>query len=235
MPVYLSRSAPGRTGPCTARRRCSPSTTWRTRGTSPPTRSPSSGSPWHLSAGEAGLEFHGGVSFMKGGLLFAELITTVSPQYARETQGTEMGLRHGRRRPQPYPGPHRHPQRRGLRGMGPPQRPPHRGSATRPNTWRGRRNARPISWPRSGCRGRRTCRWSASPRGWSARKGFDIVVRAWYDLLERPIRMVVLGSGEPDVQDGFRALAARAPIVSRPISPTTTRSRTTSRPARICS
>ena len=42
-------------------------------------------------------------------------------------------------------------------------------------------------------------------------KGFDIVVRAWYDLLQRPIRMVVLGTGEPDVQDGFRALAARAP------------------------
>src|SRR6185503_18764297 len=42
-------------------------------------------------------------------------------------------------------------------------------------------------------------------------KGFDIVVRAWYDLLSRPLRMVVLGTGEPAVQDGFRALAARAP------------------------
>ena len=42
-------------------------------------------------------------------------------------------------------------------------------------------------------------------------KGFDIVVRAWYDLLQRPLRMIVLGTGERDVQDGFRALAARAP------------------------
>ena len=42
-------------------------------------------------------------------------------------------------------------------------------------------------------------------------KGFDIVVRAWHDLLQRPMRMVVLGTGEPAVQDGFRALAARAP------------------------
>jgi starch synthase len=49
------------------------------------------GLPWHLGSGEAGLEFHGGISFMKGGLLFSELITTVSPQYAREIQGTEMG------------------------------------------------------------------------------------------------------------------------------------------------
>ena len=42
-------------------------------------------------------------------------------------------------------------------------------------------------------------------------KGFDIVVRAWYDLLQRPLRMVVLGTGEPEVQDGFRALAAPRP------------------------
>jgi len=42
-------------------------------------------------------------------------------------------------------------------------------------------------------------------------KGFDIVVRAWYDLVHRPLRMVVVGTGEPGVQDGFRALAARAP------------------------
>src|SRR5688500_6035916 len=49
------------------------------------------GLPWHLSAGEAGLEFHGGISFMKGGLVFSELVTTVSPQYSREIQGTEMG------------------------------------------------------------------------------------------------------------------------------------------------
>jgi starch synthase len=42
-------------------------------------------------------------------------------------------------------------------------------------------------------------------------KGFDIVVGAWYALLQRPMRMVVLGRGERSVEDGFRALAARAP------------------------
>ena len=42
-------------------------------------------------------------------------------------------------------------------------------------------------------------------------KGFDVVVNAWYDLLQRPLRMVVLGTGEPAIQDGFRALAQRAP------------------------
>jgi len=55
--------------------------------------------PWHL--GELGLppaafhmnglEFHGQISFMKGGLCFADRITTVSPTYASEIQTPEQG------------------------------------------------------------------------------------------------------------------------------------------------
>jgi starch synthase len=43
---------------------------------------------WHLD----GLEFHGQLSFMKGGLMFSDLITTVSPTYAREIQTPESGM-----------------------------------------------------------------------------------------------------------------------------------------------
>ena len=39
----------------------------------------------------AGLEFHGQLSFMKAGLKFADLITTVSPGYAREIATHEFG------------------------------------------------------------------------------------------------------------------------------------------------
>ncbi|HEX4366601.1 MAG TPA: glycogen synthase GlgA [Rhodopila sp.] len=39
-----------------------------------------------------GLEYHGDVSFLKGGLSYADRITTVSPTYAREITGTENGM-----------------------------------------------------------------------------------------------------------------------------------------------
>jgi starch synthase len=42
-------------------------------------------------------------------------------------------------------------------------------------------------------------------------KGFDIVATAWFDLLQRPLRMVVLGTGDHGVQEGLRQLQLRAP------------------------
>jgi starch synthase len=39
-----------------------------------------------------GLEYYGDVSFLKGGLQFADRLTTVSPTYAREIQGDEQGM-----------------------------------------------------------------------------------------------------------------------------------------------
>ena len=38
-----------------------------------------------------GLEFHGNCSFLKAGLFYADKLTTVSPTYAREIQGSEQG------------------------------------------------------------------------------------------------------------------------------------------------
>ena len=39
-----------------------------------------------------GLEFHGDLSFLKGGLIFSDRITTVSPTYAREILTPEFGM-----------------------------------------------------------------------------------------------------------------------------------------------
>lgn len=42
--------------------------------------------------GVDGVEYYGGVGFLKAGLLFSDIITTVSPTYAREIQTTEFGM-----------------------------------------------------------------------------------------------------------------------------------------------
>ncbi|MEO7743306.1 MAG: glycogen synthase GlgA [Usitatibacter sp.] len=44
------------------------------------------------SLGTKGLEFYGRHSFLKGGLVYADAISTVSPTYAREIQGEELGF-----------------------------------------------------------------------------------------------------------------------------------------------
>ncbi len=38
-----------------------------------------------------GLEYYGQVNFLKGGILFADRVTTVSPRYAKEIQTPEFG------------------------------------------------------------------------------------------------------------------------------------------------
>ena len=49
------------------------------------------GLPWNLGEPYA-LEYHGAISYLKGGTVFAELVNTVSPTYAHEIQGPEHGF-----------------------------------------------------------------------------------------------------------------------------------------------
>jgi hypothetical protein len=53
---------------------------------------PMTGLGWDLFT-PAGIEFYGHLSLLKGGLVFADLLTTVSPTYAREIQTPEFGER----------------------------------------------------------------------------------------------------------------------------------------------
>jgi starch synthase len=46
--------------------------------------------PWSL--GYEGLEFYGRASFLKGGIVYADAVTTVSPTYAREIQQPALGF-----------------------------------------------------------------------------------------------------------------------------------------------
>ena len=51
---------------------------------------PMLGLPWRLFSMDK-LEFHGHINFLKAGLVYADLLTTVSPTYAKEIQTTILG------------------------------------------------------------------------------------------------------------------------------------------------
>jgi starch synthase len=167
------------------------------------------GLPWHLGADHA-LGHNGGISYMKGGIQFAEMVSTVSPQYAREIQGAEMGYGlDGTLR-----------ARSGdlvgiLNGVDygewDPRVDPHIAARYSADDLAGK----------AACQ-RDLLQAVGLPQdpdlpvvGIISRlvepKGLDIVVDAWHDLLQRPMRMVVLGTGDPRLEQGFRALAERAP------------------------
>ncbi|TVS16623.1 MAG: glycogen synthase GlgA [Gammaproteobacteria bacterium] len=156
------------------------------------------------------LEFHGDVAFIKGGLCCADELTTVSPRYAQEILTPEFGngleglLRHRRER---------------LTGI-------LNGIDSR--LWN------PASDPliehafddtdltgKSRERVRLLRRWGVAATedeavlGWVGRltrqKGADLLLDALPELFQRPLRLVVLGSGEPELEQAVAAAAKRWP------------------------
>jgi len=167
------------------------------------------GLPWNLGTSFA-LEYHGGVSYLKGGTVFAELVNTVSPTYALEIQGEEHGFG--------FDGVVR--SRAGdvvgiLNGVDYDEWDPRVD----------RHIARPYT--AEDLSGKAACkadllRAFSLPEfpdlplvGVTSRlvwqKGFDIVAGAWWDFLQRPVRMVVLGTGDHGIQEGLRHLQQRDP------------------------
>jgi starch synthase len=151
----------------------------------------------------AGLEFHGQLSFMKAGLKFADRVTTVSPNYAREIATHEFGC--------------------GLDGVirG-------RGSAVvgilngiDPVLWNPATDtaiARPYDAERP--QGKAECRRALQAElgldvdeqallltvvsRLTAQKGLDLVLSAMPELLAAGVQFAVQGTGEPALEAAFR-------------------------------
>ncbi|MBI3330716.1 MAG: glycogen synthase GlgA [Candidatus Omnitrophica bacterium] len=156
-----------------------------------------------------GLEYHGQLSCLKGGLVSADLLTTVSPTYSREIQTAEFGC--------------------GLEGvlagrrgdlvgilngidqdLWDPQTDPHLAahySATRPA---GKARCRAAL--------RRRQRLPDTPdlligmiQRLAEQKGIDLLVDAMASLLALPVQLVLLGSGDPSYHRQLSQLAERFP------------------------
>ncbi len=167
------------------------------------------GLPWNLGTSDA-LGFHGNVSYMKGGVMFSELLTTVSPQYASEIQTAEFGAA--------MDGPLR--ARAGdlsgiLNGVDYDEWDPrvdrYIAKNYSPKDLAGKAVCKADLLRSLGLPEFPDLPIVGITSRFVAQKGFDVVVGAWWDLLQRAMRLAVLGSGDPDVEDGLLALAARAP------------------------
>lgn len=157
-----------------------------------------------------GLEYYGQLSFLKGGLFFADAITTVSPTYCREIQTPEFG--HG------FDGILR--KRRGqltgiLNGIDLEQWNPATDaalhtpfSAEQPA---GKAQNKLDLQHRLGLARDSHLPILAMVTRLATQKGLDILEEAWPGLIRRPLQFVLLGDGEEKHMAFFRRLQDRHP------------------------
>jgi starch synthase len=157
-----------------------------------------------------GVEYYEQINFMKGGLLFADRVTTVSPRYAREIQTPEFGC--------------------GLEGVVQTREEDIVGLLNGVDTkvWNPASDELlPVRYSAGNLGGKQACRVELLKRsgldpafngpvfGIVARlteqKGIDLLLANQDFFLTEGCRLVVLGSGERRYEEALRALVARAP------------------------
>ena len=156
-----------------------------------------------------GLEFYGQVSLLKGGIRFADHVSTVSPTYCREIRTPAFGvgldglLRARRQR--------LHGILNGLSGQ----------------LWNpGRDAALPAGYTAAHLAGKVACKsalqtelglvvdpqlpLAAMVTRLDPQKGIDLLLEGWDRLLERQLQLVILGTGHPAYEQRLRELAVRS-------------------------
>jgi len=157
-----------------------------------------------------GLEYYGQVNFMKGGILFADRVTTVSPSYAREIQTAEFGC--------------------GLEGVVQTRSEDILGLINGVDTAVWNPAVDPLIPDRYSVRnmaGKTVCRSALLQAGgfqagfagmvigmvcrMVEQKGMDLVLANRDLFLSEDTKLIILGSGEKRYEEAFRTLAAEAP------------------------
>lgn len=157
-----------------------------------------------------GVEFYGKLSFLKGGLAYADALTTVSPTYAREIQTEELGC--------------------GLDGLLRARRGALSGIANGidTETWDPQRDARLAQRYGPWTLERKSANKEALQRllglavdpgvpllgtvcRFTEQKGIDLIAAAADELVGLPAQLAVLGNGERQHESALRAAAERHP------------------------
>jgi starch synthase len=158
-----------------------------------------------------GLEFYGKTNLLKGGMLFSDMITTVSPKYAQEIQTPECGY--------------------GLEGVLKSRADRLRGilNGVDYDEWNPATDKLiPASYTPENLDGKAACRKALlekmgvkSPAltrpvigivsRFAAQKGFDLIADIAEPLAAVDLYVVALGAGEPAYEELFRTMAAKHP------------------------
>ncbi len=157
-----------------------------------------------------GIEFYGKMSFLKGGLYYAKHITTVSPNYAREIQHVELGF--------------------GMQGLlqarsrditgilngidtdeWDPETDKHLAFHFSSQRMVGKAKNKRALQEQMGLQVQADVPLLAVVSRLTHQKGLDLLLEIVPRLLDIPVQLVVLGSGEKQMQDEALALAARYP------------------------
>lgn len=170
---------------------------------------PLTGLPWDLFTPK-GIEFYGKLNLLKAGLVFADLLTTVSPTYSREIQTPEYGC--------------------GLEGVLFERRADLFGilNGADYEEWNPAADRFiAATYSRDDMSGKRLCREDLLAEfGWprdaaepvigivgrlTGQKGFDLIAQAGEWLAAQPLRLAILGRGERALEEEMESLSQRFP------------------------
>jgi starch synthase len=162
------------------------------------------------SRGIEGLEFYGQASFLKGALLCADAINTVSPTYAREIQTEELGFGLGgvlRQRSRDLYGV--------LNGVDTelwdPRRDPWIASRYGPDTLEAKGANKRAFKERLGLRGADDVPLLATVGRLTHQKGIDVIVEAIPEIAKIPAQLAVIGTGDRALAQSLHAARAHHP------------------------
>lgn len=180
------------------------------QGTFPPDSLPMTGISWDEFRMER-LEFYGKVNFLKGGLVYADALTTVSPHYAEEIQTKEYGCgMEGVLR-----------TRRGdlvgiVNGIDPgewdPATDPEIPSSFSPNKLEGKAGNKAALQRENRLKVEKRTPLLGMISRLADQKGLDLLVSAVEGLMKRGVQLVLLGTGEEKYHQIFRDLAKQYPL-----------------------
>lgn len=169
--------------------------------------------PWEYFNHQA-LEFHGKINFMKGGLVFADALTTVSPKYAKEIQTAAYGHRlEGvlSRRKKELCGI--------LNGIDTrewdPARDPYIPYLYDSKTLTGKEKCKSALQKELGLPIQKEIPLFAMITRLTEQKGVDLVAPIFEKLMKQPAQIVILGSGEKRFETLFESMAGKYPKQAR--------------------